>query len=497
MQREPQLRRRPAWLPVALAGALLGLPAAAQCGPQWAPFGSVLSSPIRLVLTPGGTAVLAENARVRQWDGTTWVQLGTGTFGALDLLPHGSGLLAAGRFTWGTPPNPTGLALWNGTTWQPFASSTDGSVAALARMPNGDIVAGGLFSSFGGTPAASIARWDGGAWHPLGSGVNSLVHSLLVRPDGDLIVGGQFSTAGGVLSPGIARWDGSSWHALGGGLSIPNFPPSAWTLANHPDGSLLVGGEFGGAGGTPVANVARWDGSSWSALGAGLGPVAFVISSVRALHVLPDGSVLAGGRFTTSGGTPLRNVARWDGVNWTEVPGPDLPARCFLTLPDDTVLVGGDFTLIGTQIAGRIARLDTTCRALAVPAGGGCPSSGGSNTLTVERLPWVGATFRTRGTGLPAAALVAAVFGFQATSIPLASVVPQGQPGCVARASLDYVAFPAATAGSAIAELTLPTSPWLIGQVLHHQMIPLELDAQANLLSVTATNAFSLTIGSW
>ena len=61
------------------------------------------------------------------------------------------------------------------------------------------------------------------------------------------------------------------------------------------DGKLIAGGDFQISGCTWAANIASWDGSSWSPLGAGMN------SPVYALAVY-DNKLIAGGFFTTAGG---------------------------------------------------------------------------------------------------------------------------------------------------------------------------------------------------
>jgi hypothetical protein len=86
-------------------------------------------------------------------------------------------------------------------------------------------------------------------------------------------------------------------------------------LTVFDDGSgqaLFVGGEFWSAGGVTVNNVARWDGSAWSALAGPFG--AGIDGSVDALAVFDDGSgptLYAGGSFTTAGGLWSRSIAAW------------------------------------------------------------------------------------------------------------------------------------------------------------------------------------------
>ena len=97
------------------------------------------------------------------------------------------------------------------------------------------------------------------------------VRALTVFDDGGgpaLYAGGDFTTAGGVAANRIAKWDGSSWTALGSGMNN-----DVHALAVFDDGggpALYAGGAFTTAGGVAANRIAKWDGSSWSALGSGM-----------------------------------------------------------------------------------------------------------------------------------------------------------------------------------------------------------------------------------
>ena len=77
------------------------------------------------------------------------------------------------RFRWGTGvlllhciiAGATPAAAQCGTAWQPVQGipGTSNSVRAMTTLPNGDLVAGGTFSTAGGVVANRIARWDGTA----------------------------------------------------------------------------------------------------------------------------------------------------------------------------------------------------------------------------------------------------------------------------------------------------------------------------------------------
>src|SRR5690606_14118814 len=106
---------------------------------------------------------------------------------------------------------------------------------------------GGAFPQVGNFPAARVAAWDPATaqWIAPGAGIDGTVNALLALPNGDLIAGGLFSSAGGGAVNNLARWDGSAWWPLGLGTSGEVF-----ALALH-NGDVVAGGSFANAGGVP------------------------------------------------------------------------------------------------------------------------------------------------------------------------------------------------------------------------------------------------------
>lgn len=236
-------------------------------------------------------------------------------------------------------------------------------VLAIARFGNGAIVAGGRFQGIGGVSTLQIATWDGANWSALGNGLPSFdsVAALCRRPNGDLIAGGQ-STGSPALA-NIARWDGSTWSPLGAGVSN-----GVSALANLANGDLAVAGNIDFAGGQPVNRIARWDGAAWSPIGdgfEGLGPFTYV----EALATLPDGDLVACGNFTSSGGQPVLRIARWNGSTWSPIgAGFNNVVSSLLVLPDGELIAGGQFTASGSVAVSHVARFDGTAW---VPLGAG------------------------------------------------------------------------------------------------------------------------------
>ncbi|MEO6594016.1 MAG: hypothetical protein ABIP94_04615 [Planctomycetota bacterium] len=264
---------------------------------------------------------------------------------------------------------------------------------------------------------------------------------MTTLPDGDLVAGGYFAVASGACL-GIARWDGSSWLALGSGVGGPSLWNGVQALVSLPNGDLVVGGLFATAGGTTANHIAKWDGFAWSAFGAGIGGTA-----VRALTMRPNGEIVAGGDFLAAGGN----------------------AAAFL------------------------ARLATTCPAGGAAIGTGCSGSAGPVVLTATTLPWIGGTFRARTTGLTANSLAVGVFGFGQTSIPIASVHPQGLPGCLVLVTDEILIEFMVGNGTVESHRAIPVASPLISATFYHQVAPVELSASSCRRRATSWRSRSRT----
>ena len=161
---------------------------------------------------------------------------------------------------------------------------------------------------------------------------------------------------------------------LGTGLADGSAQPPTQVmgLAVYDDGSgpaLFAGGSFRIANGQTVSNIAKWDGVSWSSLN---GPNDTGVNrAVRALAVYNDGTgaaLYAGGWHTAAGGVTVNHVAKWDGANWSALSGPDgigvnMTIYALSALNDGTgpaLYAGGDFTSAAGVEANHIARWDGT-----------------------------------------------------------------------------------------------------------------------------------------
>jgi hypothetical protein len=327
-------------------------------GSAWSALSSGMNSTVRVLAVAGSglyaggffTTAGGNSANyIAKWNGSSWSALGSGMNNPVNALAvSGSDLYVGGSFTTAGGITVNRIARWNGTTWSALGSGMNNSVNALA-VSGSDLYAGGAFTMAGGAPASFIAKWNGTAWSALGSGMNNSVNALAVSGN-DVYAGGWFTTAGGSAANRIAKWNGSTWSALGSGLnSSVGFNIPVWALAVSGS-DLYAGGDFDMAGGVLASRIAKWDGSSWSALGSGMN------GSVLALAV-SGGDLYAGGLFNSAGGTSgLNRIAKWNGSTWSPLgSGMNQRVTALVILGSD-LYAGGWFTTAGGSTANRIAQ---------------------------------------------------------------------------------------------------------------------------------------------
>lgn len=290
---------------------------------------------------------------------------------ALAAFDDGSGpvLYAGGGPLFGPGvPGGTHIARWNGSDWVPLGDGLNGTVSDMVVYDDGggpDLYVAGSFTQAGGRLAKHIARWDGSAWSTVGVGVregfDNGVFALEVFDDGTgaaLYAGGAFRVAGGTASRRVARWDGLAWSPVkeGPGADDTVFALEAYDLGEGP--RLFAAGDFLNIDGVPANRVAQWDGIEWSPLGVG------VLRDVNALVGFDDGTgpalYAAGAFFRLGDDRRAYYIARWDGSDWSPLgAGLDDDAEA-LAVHDDgsgpALYVGGVFSTAGGAASTGIAR---------------------------------------------------------------------------------------------------------------------------------------------
>lgn len=288
--------------------------------------------------------------RVAIWNGSNWSAIGNGSANWVMTLAFDT----AGNLYRGGGHDSLGeLAKWDGSGWTNITTGISSSINAIAFDSNNTLYVGGIFTSASGIAASSLATLSNSIWHAIDVGFTYEVKALLknssqeiyavqggklskfvsnqwqdiggnitasstaiyaavIDANDNIYVGGQFYSAAGVPVNSIAKWNGTAWSALGGGVS--GGTPRILALVVDASGNVYAGGMFSSADGVAnTAYIAKWNGTSWESLGAG------VNNRVKALAVDKDGNVYAGGSFTTAGGIAANGIAKWDGSSWQAI----------------------------------------------------------------------------------------------------------------------------------------------------------------------------------
>jgi uncharacterized protein (TIGR03437 family) len=246
------------------------------------------------------------------------------------IAVSGSDVYVGGSFTSIGNINANNIARYNTATntWSALGGGVNNVVAAIA-VNGGDVYVGGRFTNAvnpggGNVPVTCVVRWNAASsvWAPLGAsgvnqnGVNGDVSAIAVS-GGFVYVGGDFNTArnsgSSTISVGsVARWNGSVWSALGAGssasgngVSSPG-PPQVYAIAVSGT-DVYVAGNFTRANNNNNASIstnciAKWNSGTgvWSALGAGSGGGANGVNGDVLALAVSGSDLFAGGNFTAS-----------------------------------------------------------------------------------------------------------------------------------------------------------------------------------------------------
>ncbi len=312
----------------------------------------------------GGTFTRAgavQTPGIARWDGKRWSAVGGGLSGgatnyvrAIATHDDGTGLslYVAGDFTVAGGQSASGIARWDGTAWRAVGTGLSTNTQCLFTYDSGT-----THRLLAGT-TGGLRQWDGASWQTMGTMTGSF-RSFAVFDAGSgprLYACGTLSIPG-VGSGGLAVWNGTSWAFVGTfGGGVLN------ALATFDDGAgaaLFVGGNFTSVNGAPSKCAVRWDGNTWSPLGDG---TASSLANITSMRVLDDGrgaALFVGGQFSALGSVPLANIARWNGLGWSALGSGMSQSVSGLAAAHDDSGVGlvavGTFQAAGNQSAARVA----------------------------------------------------------------------------------------------------------------------------------------------
>lgn len=342
-------------------------------------------------------AGIAEADAIVTWNGSAWSALG----GTAAIAGFVSAIVVSGAnvYVGGTFTDAAGIAeadnvaKWNGTAWSALGSNGAGNgaiganVAAIA-VTGSDVYVGGDYTDAAGLPKADyLAKWNGSTWSAVGdngSGGAALTYQVaaIAIVGSDVYVGGRFSDAAGIPEADyIARWNGSVWSALGSDGSGDG-ALQGFVLAISVAGSeLYMGGTFRNAAGIAEADyLARWNGSSWSALGsngAGDGALAAYVYAVAA----PGSNVYMGGDFVDAAGIATADHAARVEAGTTSL---SLRTKSKKVTAGRKVSIGATVTRIGATATGTVQFRVGSASGKKL---GSCTLTAGACSLSTSKIP--------------------------------------------------------------------------------------------------------------
>jgi len=202
----------------------------------------------------------------------------------------------------------------------------------LTFQSDGKILLAGKFTSYNGNPANLFVRINtDGSFDPSfvvpslsgGNPAERRIVCVAVQSDGKIVVGGHFTSITGVARNGIARLntDGTVDTSFdpGSGINITygTLVASVYVL---PNGKILAGGKFNTFDGVSRKGIAglHAGGSLDTAFDPGTGVVDFLpYAMVNNFKVQANGKILIGGDFDEYNGVTRRNIARLNGDGGT------------------------------------------------------------------------------------------------------------------------------------------------------------------------------------
>jgi hypothetical protein len=200
------------------------------------------------------------------------------------------------------------------------------------------------------------------------------VYCGVISPDGELYIGGSFDMGGSKKN--IAKWDGTSWSALSAGLN-----GAVRALAFAPNGILWIGGDFTNADGTYGDYLCQWDGTTFQPYWEPASDSGTELSGiVRAITFDNSGRMLAGGDYTNAGGNPKADyIARWNGSSWESFGNGVNGAVYCIAAGNREIYAAGNFTSAnGMDLADKIA---VYLNGAWLPLDVDLPGSGGVRTI--------------------------------------------------------------------------------------------------------------------
>ncbi len=230
-------------------------------------------------------------------------------------------------------------------------------VRALTEY-NGNLIVGGIFSSFGGIQSHGVVAYNGTSFLPLDGGImqeDTLGQVYSLHPyQGKLFAGGNFYAEKprntiDWRTRNLQMYDAQQWHRVDGWKSETRIGDISSMVVYKNE--LYIAGLFWEKTGDLANNILKYDGTYFYSLGKGVQN-----NYIRKMHVHNNQLLVCGG-FNNAGDVPAHNIAKWDGVRWCSLSNDVFNNNIFdmETYRDSLYILFGGDTISGKRVA-RLAK---------------------------------------------------------------------------------------------------------------------------------------------
>lgn len=303
------------------------------------------------------TGINAGHARVFQWSGSNWTQLGSDLNGesAYDLFgisvclnDSGDVLAVGGYYNDGNGIESGHVRVfdYNGSSWIKRGTDIDGETAddrsgySVSLNSDGDIVAiGAQYNDGNGTSSGHVRvfQWSGSSWTQLGNDIEGEASadysgsSVSMNDTGNILAIGAIYNDGNGTDAGHVRvfqYSGGNWIQLGSDIDGEETNDIfGWSVSLNSDGKIVAVGAPGNDGNGADAGHARvfeYSGGNWIQLGSDIESEATGDFLGRSISLNSDGTIVAIGADENDGNGSNSGhirVFQWSGSSWTQVNG--------------------------------------------------------------------------------------------------------------------------------------------------------------------------------
>jgi hypothetical protein len=260
-------------------------------------------------------------------DAQTWSSVGTGIKGSFtQFITYNNKLLASGIDSLNT--RAVHFASWDGNSWHSADTGLKGTITAMA-IYEGKIYAGTTEKS-GANAVYRLMCWNDTLWTKV-STLNGPINALCAFK-GSLYAGGKFTMADTTRVKFMARWNDTTWNAVGRNVSN-----NVRAIAVYHN-KLYIGGQF--------SEVLWWNGRSWE---TAMGKTTQFKEYVKSFCIYND-ELYACGEFSY--------LSKWNTEDWNES-GAMNDGASALAVYNSQLYMGGDFISVpNNNYANHVASYD-------------------------------------------------------------------------------------------------------------------------------------------